>query len=91
MAGHVFHRTTRSALPTVVGGHGIELITSDGRRFIDACGGPVRFNGRDTRHGPLAAAADDSLKAVLQDALVRVYGCPPETAAAASDLEGRIP
>lgn len=39
MAGHVFHRTTRSALPTVVGGHGIELITSDGRRFIDACGG----------------------------------------------------
>jgi adenosylmethionine-8-amino-7-oxononanoate aminotransferase len=39
MSDHVFHRSTRSGLPTVGGGHGIELIAADGRRFIDACGG----------------------------------------------------
>jgi adenosylmethionine-8-amino-7-oxononanoate aminotransferase len=39
MSDHVFHRSTRSGLPTVVGGRGIELIAADGRRFIDACGG----------------------------------------------------
>ena len=39
MTDHVFHRSTRSSLPTVVGGRGIELIAADGRRFIDACGG----------------------------------------------------
>jgi adenosylmethionine-8-amino-7-oxononanoate aminotransferase len=39
MSDYVFHRSTRSKLPTVVGGCGIELITADGRRFIDACGG----------------------------------------------------
>src|SRR5882757_3929686 len=39
MSNYVFHRSTRSELPTVVGGCGIELITTDGRRFLDACGG----------------------------------------------------
>jgi adenosylmethionine-8-amino-7-oxononanoate aminotransferase len=39
MSDHVFHRSTRSGLPTVVGGRGIELIAADGRLFIDACGG----------------------------------------------------
>ena len=39
MSEYVFQRSTRSELPTVVGGSGIELITADGRRFIDACGG----------------------------------------------------
>jgi adenosylmethionine-8-amino-7-oxononanoate aminotransferase len=39
MTDHIFHRSTRSGLPTVVGGRGIELIAADGRRFIDACGG----------------------------------------------------
>ena len=39
MTDHVFHRSTRSGLPTVVGGRGIELIAADGRRFIDASGG----------------------------------------------------
>jgi adenosylmethionine-8-amino-7-oxononanoate aminotransferase len=39
MANHVFPRSTRSRLPTVVGGSGIELFTADGRRYIDACGG----------------------------------------------------
>lgn len=39
MPGHVFHRSTHSQLPTVVGGSGIELFTADGRRFLDASGG----------------------------------------------------
>ena len=39
MGSHVFQRSTRGVLPTVIGGQGIELIASDGRRFIDACGG----------------------------------------------------
>ena len=39
MSKYVFHRSTRSDMPTVVGGRGIELITADGRRFLDACGG----------------------------------------------------
>ncbi len=39
MASHVFHRSTRLDPPMVTGGRGIELITSDGRRFMDACGG----------------------------------------------------
>jgi adenosylmethionine-8-amino-7-oxononanoate aminotransferase len=39
MTDHVFHRSTRSGLSTVVGGRGIELVTADGRRFMDACGG----------------------------------------------------
>jgi adenosylmethionine-8-amino-7-oxononanoate aminotransferase len=39
MTGHVFPRSTRSGLPTVVGGQGIELIAADGRRYVDASGG----------------------------------------------------
>jgi adenosylmethionine-8-amino-7-oxononanoate aminotransferase len=39
MTNHVFQRSTRSAMPVVVGGRGIELVAADGRRFIDACGG----------------------------------------------------
>ena len=39
MSDHVFPRSTRSRLPTVVGGRGIELIAADGRRYIDASGG----------------------------------------------------
>jgi adenosylmethionine-8-amino-7-oxononanoate aminotransferase len=39
MTNHVFHRSTRSSMPVVVGGHGIELVAADGRRFIDASGG----------------------------------------------------
>ncbi|MEH6725475.1 MAG: aspartate aminotransferase family protein [Hyphomicrobiales bacterium] len=36
---HVLHRTLNSDLPTVVGGDGNYLIDSDGRRYLDACGG----------------------------------------------------
>ncbi len=39
MTHHVFHRSTRSELPMAVGGSGIELVTADGRRFMDASGG----------------------------------------------------
>jgi len=60
-----------------------------GIHFEDVCSGPVRFNGPDTRHGALAAVADDSLKPVLQAALIRVYGCPPSDAMSKPDLESR--
>ena len=53
--------------------------------FEDVCVGQLRFNRAEIRHGALAAAADDSLKAVLHAALVRVYGCPSEDADAAPD------
>lgn len=36
---HVLHRTLNSDLPRVVGGDGNYLIDSDGRRYLDACGG----------------------------------------------------
>ncbi len=35
----VFHRAPRKQLPVAVGGAGIELIDSTGKRYIDACGG----------------------------------------------------
>ena len=57
--------------------------------FEDVCMGALRFNRLETRHGALAAIGDDSLKAVLQGALIRVYGCPPAEAVAAPDLESR--
>jgi adenosylmethionine-8-amino-7-oxononanoate aminotransferase len=39
MSEHVFPRSTRSHLPTAVGGQGIELVAADGRRYVDASGG----------------------------------------------------
>jgi len=36
---NVFHRNPRQALPMAVGGQGIELIDSNGKRYIDASGG----------------------------------------------------
>ncbi|AOZ07942.1 aspartate aminotransferase family protein [Cupriavidus malaysiensis] len=36
---HVFHRNPRQALPMAVGGQGIELIDSNGKRYLDASGG----------------------------------------------------
>ncbi len=35
----VLHRSLRHKLPTAVGVDGVNLIDSDGRRYIDACGG----------------------------------------------------
>jgi len=36
---HVLHRHTRAALPTVAGGDGVYLIDSEGKRYLDGCGG----------------------------------------------------
>ncbi|MCY1254090.1 putative aminotransferase [compost metagenome] len=36
---HVFHRNPRQELPVAVAGQGIELIDSEGRRYLDASGG----------------------------------------------------
>jgi len=36
---HILHRQPRVTLPLAVGGHGIRIIASDGREYIDASGG----------------------------------------------------
>ncbi|MDK3021164.1 aspartate aminotransferase family protein [Cupriavidus taiwanensis] len=36
---HVFHRNPRQKMPVAVAGQGIELIDSEGRRYLDASGG----------------------------------------------------
>ncbi|MEQ9325806.1 MAG: aspartate aminotransferase family protein, partial [Rhodospirillales bacterium] len=36
---HVFHRSTRGRMPVAEGGDGIEIIDSEGKRYIDASGG----------------------------------------------------
>ena len=36
---HVFHRNPRQKLPVAVAGQGIELIDSEGKRYLDASGG----------------------------------------------------
>ena len=41
----------------------------------DACLGEPVFNRKETRHGALAAMLDNSLRAVVNEALVDVYGC----------------
>jgi myo-inositol-1(or 4)-monophosphatase len=52
------------------------ILAECGIGFEDACGGPMRFNRADVRHGALAAFAQVSLRDVLCGALIRVYGCP---------------
>jgi adenosylmethionine-8-amino-7-oxononanoate aminotransferase len=39
MTTQVFHRAPRATLPVAVAGDGIEIIDSNGKRYIDACGG----------------------------------------------------
>ena len=39
IAEHVFHRSTAARPPVAVRGEGITLFDSDGRRYVDACGG----------------------------------------------------
>ncbi len=36
---HLFHRHTKGQLPYAVDGEGVYLIDSEGRRYLDACGG----------------------------------------------------
>jgi myo-inositol-1(or 4)-monophosphatase len=52
------------------------ILSECGVRFEDACTGAMRFNLTEIRHGALAAFADDSLRDVLVEALIKVYGCP---------------
>jgi len=66
------------------------ILGEAGVDFADVCEEALRFNKADVRHGALAASAELSLKAVLHDALKRVYGCPPATELPA-DLERKTP
>jgi myo-inositol-1(or 4)-monophosphatase len=52
------------------------ILAECGIAFEDACAGPPRLNGAEIRHGALAATAEEPLKPLLRDVLVRVYGCP---------------
>jgi len=52
------------------------ILTECGITLEDVCAGVPVFNCVDTRHGALAALADPSLKPLVVDALVKVYGCP---------------
>lgn len=36
---HILHRSLNSSLPTVVGGEGNHLFDSEGKKYLDACGG----------------------------------------------------
>ena len=36
---HVFHRHTRQAYPMAVRGEGVYIVDSEGKRYLDACGG----------------------------------------------------
>ncbi|ODT83409.1 MAG: hypothetical protein ABS76_03330 [Pelagibacterium sp. SCN 64-44] len=58
------------------------ILGESGLDFADVCSGFPRFNRRDVRHGALAALGDMSLKPLIHAALLKVYGCPPETEAA---------
>jgi len=67
------------------------ILAECGIGFEDVCAGRVTFNRAQTRHGALAATADGSLKPVLHEALIRVYGCPAEDHVAMPDLESHTP
>ena len=36
---HVFHRHTRQTYPLAVRGDGVHVVDSEGKRYLDACGG----------------------------------------------------
>ncbi|WMS44254.1 aspartate aminotransferase family protein [Acuticoccus sp. MNP-M23] len=38
-SAHIFQRATAASLPVAVGGDGVYVITRDGRRILDGCGG----------------------------------------------------
>ncbi|WIY53476.1 3'(2'),5'-bisphosphate nucleotidase CysQ [Devosia sp. YIM 151766] len=57
------------------------ILAESGLDFADVCVGFPQFNRRDVRHGALAALSDMSLKPLVHAALLKVYGCPPETGA----------
>jgi myo-inositol-1(or 4)-monophosphatase len=56
------------------------ILSEAGIGFEDVCAGPPQFNRPEIRHGALAALAAPWLKPVLHAALIKVYGCPAETA-----------
>ena len=54
------------------------ILDECGIHFADVCTGFPLFNRKDVRHGALAAITDMSLKPLVHDALIKVYGCPAE-------------
>jgi adenosylmethionine-8-amino-7-oxononanoate aminotransferase len=60
--GHVFHRSTRACPATAVSGAGIFLTDSDGRRYVDACGGAAVSCLGHAHPAVVAAVADQSAR-----------------------------
>lgn len=52
------------------------ILSECGILLEDVCVGPPILNKLETRHGALAALADNSLRAIIHKALKQVYGCP---------------
>src|SRR2546428_3179913 len=52
---HVMHRSLRAVPPVAVAAHGIEIVDSAGRRYIDASGGAA-VSGLGHRHPHVVAA-----------------------------------
>jgi myo-inositol-1(or 4)-monophosphatase len=67
------------------------ILEECGIGFEDVCLGALRFNRPEVRHGALAALADNSLRSVLHETLIRIYGCPADESLLAPDLESRMP
>jgi myo-inositol-1(or 4)-monophosphatase len=57
------------------------ILKEAGHDLADVCTGFPVFNKKEVRHGALAALSDMSLKPLVHSALIKVYGCPAETAA----------
>lgn len=48
---HVFPRHTKAVMPTAVSGDGVHIVGSDGKRYLDACGGAaVSCLGHSDQH-----------------------------------------
>lgn len=82
-ASHVFLRRWDKLLPTAVRGSGIWLEDADGKRYMDACGGPICVN---LGHGRLEIA-----KAMSEQAGCLGYAHPTMfTASTVEQLAGRL-
>lgn len=60
--GHVLHRSTRALPPVAARGEGIFLIDSNGRRYLDACGGAAVSCLGHGHPGIAAAIAEQSAR-----------------------------
>lgn len=63
MKSSVFHRSLQQSYPTAAFGEGVYIIDSNGKRYIDACGGAA-VSCLGYNYAPLKAAIKDQLDAL---------------------------